>query len=319
MSVESPPAPASPTAQSVADAIAAEFINSDIAATTADVADQPVVITETCDDAEFEAAEEVLPPSLLSGEQLVLLYGKEFWKNPEYLAAYDAETQQVTTRLLSEKYEIESEIETLKTKAAASRAEMKAKERELKNHHEERVRQRGHQPPVRQLTIDSALPPDARPAANADPGAEPVNFSKAAEDEQRAFFDQLVKKFPISRWKEFGLTDADVKKLTEGELKSGGPHPITTVGDLQSFVNPYPDNPSFTRGYADIKGLGKVAVDRISDAELAFWAAWNSRLAADFAKELGLQSPHSAAPLAEEGGQADAGQDSADAGQGSGG
>jgi len=317
VSVEAPPAPAEAEVETAAE-VAVE-------ATAESVADQPVTITETCDDADWPAGEttgeaaEVLPPSLLTGEQLVLLYGRDFWKNPEYLARYDAETLQLVTAMGAVVDSKEKEHLDLKAAAAEAKKVYDGKVIELRQLIKNRESGKSKQPPVRQLTIDSALPPDARPAANADPGAEPVNFSKAAEDEQRAFFDQLVKKFPISRWKEFGLTDADVKKLTEGELKSGGPHPITTVGDLQSFVNPYPDNPSFTRGYADIKGLGKVAVDRISDAELAFWAAWNSRLAADFAKELGLQSPHSAAPLAEEGGQADAGQDSADAGQGSGG
>lgn len=313
MSVEAPPAPAEAEVETAAE-VAVE-------ATAESVADQPVTITETCDDAEFwgsggTVTAEVLPPSLLTSEQLTLMYGKEFWLNPDYQAAYDAETQQVTAKLLNEKYEIESEIETHKTKAAASRAELKAKERELKNHHEERARQRGKQPPVRQLTIDSAPQPDARPAANADPGAEPVNFPKAAEDEQRAFTDELVKKFPVARWVEFGATEADVKKLNAGDLKDGGPCPIFTVGDLQSFVNPYPDNPSFTRGYTDIRGIGKAAVERIQNAEMSFWAAWNSRLAADFAKELGLQMPQAATPTGEEGGSSDGGSDPADEGQG---
>ena len=313
MSVEAPPAPAEAEVETAAE-VAVE-------ATAESVADQPVTITETCDDAEFwgsggAVTAQVLPPSLLTSEQLTLMYGKEFWLNPDYQAAYDAETQQVTAKLLNEKYEIESEIETHKTKAAASRAELKAKERELKNHHEERARQRGKQPPVRQLTIDSAPPPDARPAANAESGAD-VNFPKSVEDAQRDFFNDLYDRLPVDRLVKFGATKADVEKLHAGDLKEGGPFPIVTMRDLRLFTNPYKENPSFTRGFGDIKGFGGKAVDRIQKAQddlLDWWG--NKGGQAEFAKELGLEIPQAATPRVEEGGSSDGGSDPADEGQG---
>lgn len=292
MSAEAPPAPAEVVVETATETT--------VESPAEPVADVPVVITETCDDAEWPAGETTgeaagpLPPSLLSGEQLALLYGKEFWKNPEYLAAYNAETEAEKERLLLAEDEIEDRLATLKTEVAEENAALKAARKRTKDYRRERRENKGKQPPVRQLTIKSSLPPDARPAANADPGTEPiVNFSADAEKAQGEFFNELVKKFPIGRWKEFGLTDADVKKLSEGELKSGGPHPVVTVGDLQSFVTPYPDNPAFSRGYGDIRGLGKVAVDRISDAELKFWQWWQGKGGAEYAAELGLTVPHS--------------------------
>lgn len=288
MSVEAPPAPAEAEVETAAE-VAVE-------ATAESVADQPVTITETCDDAEFEVTDgavtaEVLPPSLLSGEQLVLLYGKEYWLNPEYLAAYDRETEGEKERLLSAEDEIEDRLATLKTEVAEENAALKAARKRTKDYRRERRENKGKRLPARQLTIESALPPDARPAANADPGAEPVNFPLDVEVAQKKFFDDLSQKFPIGRWKEFGATDADIKRLHAGEMKDGGPCPIVTVGDLRRFVNPYPENPGFSRGYGDIKGLGRAATDRISDAELKFWAWWQGKGGAEYARELGLTPP----------------------------
>jgi hypothetical protein len=106
---------------------------------------------------------------------------------------------------------------------------------------------------------------------------------------------ELWREFPIDRWTEFGLTAADVKKLAAGEAKTGPSHPIVTVGDLQRFTTPYPNNPDFTRGYADVKGLGTAGADRISAAEERFWRAWRSEgLDRAFAFEKGIDVPEPA-------------------------
>lgn len=103
---------------------------------------------------------------------------------------------------------------------------------------------------------------------------------------------ELWKTFPIAGWTEYGLTESDVKKLHEGVVKrTNEVVPIVTVGDLNRFVTPNAANPSFTRGYQDIKGLGPAGVDRVSEAETKFWAAWERGLKDQFAKEQGHGVP----------------------------
>ncbi len=96
---------------------------------------------------------------------------------------------------------------------------------------------------------------------------------------------ELWRVYPIERWTRFGLTEKDVEKLHSGEAKGGGGHPIITVGDLNRFVTPNPANPSYARGYGDIKGIGAAGVDRISEAETAFWTWWKGEGEAEFALE----------------------------------
>lgn len=104
--------------------------------------------------------------------------------------------------------------------------------------------------------------------------------------------DELWKQFPIDRLTDFGLTDSDVKKLHAGEVKrTGEVFPILTMGDLNRFVTPNPANPSYTRGYQDVKGLGPAGVDRVSEAETKFWASWNAGLRDKFATEKGHVQP----------------------------
>jgi len=316
VSVEAPPAPAEVEveAETAAEATAE--------ATAEPVADQPVTITETCDDADWPAGEttgeaaEVLPPSLLTGEQLVLLYGRDFWKNPEYLARYDAETLQLVTAMGAVVDSKEKEHLDLKAAAAEAKKVYDGKVIELRQLIKNREAGKSKQPPVRQLTIDSAPPPDARPAANAESGAD-VNFPKSVEDAQLDFFNDLHDRLPVDRLVKFGATKADVEKLHAGDLKEGGPFPIVTMRDLRLFTNPYKENPSFTRGFGDIKGFGGKAVDRIQKAQddlLDWWG--NKGGQAEFAKELGLEIPQAATPRVEEGGSSDGGSDPADEGQG---
>ena len=101
--------------------------------------------------------------------------------------------------------------------------------------------------------------------------------------------EELWREFPLDRWTEFGLTDADVRKLAEGTVKrDNSTFPLRTVGDLNRFTTPPDGLPTFNRGYGDIKGIGAAGVDRISEAETRFWAAWNAGLKERFAQERGL-------------------------------
>jgi hypothetical protein len=101
--------------------------------------------------------------------------------------------------------------------------------------------------------------------------------------------EELWREFPIAGWKEYGLSDTDVKKLAEGHVKrDNSTFPIRTVGDLNRFVTPNPEMPDFVRGYGDIKGIGQAGVDRISEAETKFWASWQNGLKERFAEERGL-------------------------------
>lgn len=115
---------------------------------------------------------------------------------------------------------------------------------------------------------------------------------------------ELWRDFPLTGWKEFGLTDSDVTKLAEGNVKrTGEVFPIRTVGDLNRFVTPNPAMPDFVRGYGDIKGIGQAGVDRISEAETKFWQAWNAGLKEKFAAERGLMPQE--ASRGDEGGSGD--------------
>lgn len=112
--------------------------------------------------------------------------------------------------------------------------------------------------------------------------------TQAEEAKQPSTDPELWRQYPIERWTEFGLTAKDVERLAAGEIKSGGSHPIATVGDLNLFVTPNPSCPSYARGYKDIKGIGAAGCDRISDAETRFWAWWGNKGEPSFATERGL-------------------------------
>jgi len=113
----------------------------------------------------------------------------------------------------------------------------------------------------------------------------------AAEPAAPAIPEDLFKQFPIARWVDFGLTTKDVEKLNAGDIKGGGTCPIATIGDLQNFITPNPDAPSFSRTYQDIKGIGEAGVDRISEAETKFWEYWRNGGEIEFAREKGINVP----------------------------
>jgi hypothetical protein len=190
----------------------------------------------------------------------------------EELMEFDAET-------IRELNDIDDELvaaEMAEAAAKASYTEKKhaaeAKRNELRLYVQERRRDRGK---PKQKSLLDFIPKDGEAAP------------------QPTVPEGLFEQFPIDRLKQFGLTDGDVSKLQAGDLKAGGAFPINTLGDLKTFVMPDANNPSFTRGYKDIKGLGEKAVDRISEAETAFWSWWGKGGDVEFAREKGvLVAPH---------------------------
>lgn len=141
---------------------------------------------------------------------------------------------------------------------------------------------------------------DAEADATPDPTAAAADTS------------ELWREYPIDRWVTHGLTLKDVDKLAAGEMKGGaGGFPIVTVGDLQRFSEPGPGG--YQRRLADVKGIGPAGVDRISEAETAFWGWWRAGGEAEFAAERGLTNgapTHAgtdggATPAADSGGEPD--------------
>jgi hypothetical protein len=110
---------------------------------------------------------------------------------------------------------------------------------------------------------------------------EQTDASTAPADDEAADDDGLWKTVPIACLVKYGLTEKDVKLMVAGELKAGGSQPVTTLGELQLFGQPYPGNPSYTRTIQDLKGCGEMAVTRLADANLKFWSAWNHHLHAE--------------------------------------
>ncbi len=80
-----------------------------------------------------------------------------------------------------------------------------------------------------------------------------------------------------------------MQKLEAGEVKrETGRRPIITVGDLSRFSEPTAGG--YSRGYADIKGIGEAGATRISDAETSFWKWWQGGGEAEFATEKGASN-----------------------------
>jgi hypothetical protein len=191
---------------------------------------------------------------------------------PEELAEYDA-----NSRTLIDQAEIavsESEANYLAAKETASEAkkELEADEGRLRKLIRERRDQRGRKPDP--TLLDHA-------------GKSEADTDTALEAPGDGIPEDLYKQYSIAEWTKFGLTEKDVEKLSAGDLKSGGTAPIRTIGDLQTFSQPNPDQPTYTRNYTDIKGIGQAGADRISEAETNFWGWWQKGGKEEFAKEKG--------------------------------
>jgi hypothetical protein len=213
----------------------------------------------------------------------------EDFKSPAALARYDFETQKLTRELSGGVREAENAWLTLKEKASDAKKTLEAKEIELRKLIDDRGEQRG-KPPKPNLfqKHDDAAKDAAMKAENA----------KLAESPDWWPTD-LWEKFPIERFTEYGLTRGDVDKIKDGTMKQGeGIGPIETMGAMSNFTRPAANG--WARKLTDLKGIGQATLDRYSEAETKFWAAWNGGLAEKFAIEQGLVKPEPAKEAADE-------------------
>lgn len=135
---------------------------------------------------------------------------------------------------------------------------------------------------LRALIRDRRESRGKKPELNLFTGADQETPAGQSENPE----SESWKEFPLARWVKYGLTESDVKKLAGCVVKrTGEAFPIRTVGDLNRFVQPNISMPEFSRGFADVKGFGLAAADRLSDAEAKFWEDWNNGLQEQFEKE----------------------------------
>ena len=203
------------------------------------------------------------------------------YKSPAALARYDFETQRMTREVVETVQEAENEYLSLKEQASDAKKTLEAKEIELLKLIEDRGENRG-KPPKPNLfqKADNAATDKAMKDANA-----------AAIDGDAWPPEDLWQQFPLARMTEFGLTASDVEKLAAGTMKKGieGIGPIDTMGAMSRYTKPSANG--WARKLTDIQGVGQATLDRWSEAETKFWAAWKDGLGEKFATEQGLTKP----------------------------
>ncbi len=90
--------------------------------------------------------------------------------------------------------------------------------------------------------------------------------------------DNLWRDYPLERWKQYDLPAGVIAALAEAN--------VGTVGQLSDYTKPNANG--FAQQLVDVKGIGKAKVDKISEAEVLFWADWAKKLQAEFAREKGI-------------------------------
>jgi hypothetical protein len=81
--------------------------------------------------------------------------------------------------------------------------------------------------------------------------------------------------FPLSRWDAFGLNASIIDTL--------GEQGISTVGDLQDYTKP--NDAGYCKKLTDLNGIGAGKAQKIEDAGIQFWAAWEKDLRAEWEAE----------------------------------
>jgi hypothetical protein len=138
-----------------------------------------------------------------------------------------------------------------------------------------------------EFAATTELPFGLAPGDVADVKAALAEMSAPRADCNAVLAD-LWRHYPVARWTRFGLTAKDVERLEAGEVKrESAARPIRTVGDLSDFSRPTASG--YSRGYADVKGIGAAGADRISEAETRFWGWWNDGGQDEYAAERGLK------------------------------
>jgi hypothetical protein len=205
------------------------------------------------------------------------------YASPPALARYDFETQKLTREKVTQVKASESAYLSLKERASDAKKTLEADEIALRKLIDDRGEQRGKPPKPNLFRKAEDAEKDAAMKAENTKAAESPNWWPA----------DLWEKFPIARLVEFGVTKADAEKIEAGDMKKGdGIGPIATMGAMSAFTRPAGNG--WARKLTDLKGVGPATVDRYSEAETKFWAAWDGGLAEKFAIEQGLVKPEPA-------------------------
>ena len=241
------------------------------------------------------------------------------YATPEALALYDFETAKKTSEMERDVEKLETDYLKLKEKASDAKKMFLGRVVEMRDWVRERDEQRGKPPQTlfdaaeRQAIDDerhreyaktgeaaaksAAKAPAPSPAKSKDAtagGPATVPFKSDAKPDPDAWYpEDLHKRVPLEKLLIYGLNKDDLKKIKTGETKKNitGIGPLNTMGDLAAFSAPPSPDSTWNRTYADIKGCGPATVDRLTQAELMFWSAWNAGGAEEFALEQGFKKP----------------------------
>jgi hypothetical protein len=178
------------------------------------------------------------------------------YDSPEALAAWDKETAELVSEFNGKVSDLESEWETSHTITAAKKKVFEASLDELRSLIRDRRANRGKPP----------TPKPAKLYADPDATAEGSLPNVPADDAWKAI--------PLTELAEHdGFPAYLVEKLANAARKDDRPcPPIVTLGDLTAFTEP--EASGYTKKLSDIVGIGAGAVDKITDATIAFWQRW---------------------------------------------
>lgn len=214
------------------------------------------------------------------------------YTSPAALQRYDFETQKEATKLEKETGEAKSVWLVAKERASEAKTNYEADLEALRKYVRDRAERRGKAPKPNLFQEHNEAAKEAEMRAdNAAVASKAITTDPAVWPPE-----DLWKQFPIDRLTTFGLTAKDIEHIQAGEVKKGsGIGPLLTMGSLSQFTAAIPGT-TYTRGYIDLKGIGQAGVDRISNAETAFWTAWRNGVGAKFALEQGLVKPEPPKP-----------------------
>jgi hypothetical protein len=203
------------------------------------------------------------------------------YDSPERLAEWDAETVRMMNEANAQAKEAEAYYEERKKEAKEAKEEWELAAKRLSKLIDERAAGRGK--PLQQTLFDengnvrasTEVKAQTHWAAQDDPRSpDEVPAPRPAEDE-------AWKAVPLSDLVEHdGLPEKVLEILKSPEHKDRGPiPPITTMGELAKYTSP--EESGWTKKLTDIKGLGPVKEEALTEATDKFWKRWNAMRAAD--------------------------------------
>jgi hypothetical protein len=194
------------------------------------------------------------------------------------LDQYDAETVRLVNDQMDMVSAAEERHEAAKKAAGEAKREWEAEDTKLHQLIRERRDARGK---PRQRSLLDLVPddPDSPPEVGVVPDAPPADPTET-----------LWQQFPLARFTQFGLTEADIEKLTTGRRKRGlSAVPLATVGDMARYTAGDPNSPGSRQELSDFDGIGPSKATVIDDALERFWAWWGSAGRVEFARDMGVE------------------------------